>query len=288
MKAIIIGADGQLGTDLMRVIPAPSRIPLTVKDIDITERPRVYEVLRKIPCDIIINTAAYNDVDAAEENPEVAFSVNFFGVKNIADFCSETQTALVHFGTDFVFGKDAERKKPYAEEDREAPVNIYGISKLCGEKYVQARLARYFVIRTAVLYGTAGLLGKGGNFIETMIRLGRTQPEVRVVSDQFVSPTYSRNLAECLWDLVQTKKFGLYHMVSTGGCSRYEFVKKMYDILSLDARCISVRTGETPARARRPAYSILDNSKYNSLGLRPMRGWEENLRLYLAEKGYLK
>lgn len=288
MNIAIIGANGQLGTDLMKVISKSKVTPLTHDDIEITNRESVFSVLQKIKPHTVINAAAYNDVDGSEDNPVKAISVNALGVNIIADACRALDAIMVHFSTDYVFGADTERKHPYTENDREGPLNMYGISKLCGEKMVMAKIKKYFLIRTAVLYGAAGLLGKGDNFVETIIRKGREQGTVNIVNDQYISPTYSRNLAECVYEIIQTENYGLYHMVSGGACTRYEFAKKIFELMALPVTCVGVSSDAFITRAKRPNYSVLDNTKYNHMGLGTMCSWEENIKEYLREKKYIR
>lgn len=287
MKILLIGVQGQLGSDLKKFIPRDQLVPLTHDDIEIKDRQSVFSCLREYPESIVLNTAAYNRVDDCETHFPEAFAVNVYGVNHLADACLEYNSILVHLSTDYVFGRDRFRKKPYTEDDREGPVNMYGASKLAGENLVLYKLKRYFIIRTSGLFGAAGLSGKGVNFIETMIRLGREKGRVQVVNDQRLTPTYTKHLAENIWRLIQTDAYGLYHITSQNECSWYELAKKTFQFLKMDVECLPCTSKEFPTPAERPKYSALENARLQKLGLDTMKTWEEGLLEYLSEKGYL-
>jgi len=287
MKVLLIGANGQLGTDLQKVLPGDDLVPLTHREIEVKDRESVLACLRAHRPDVVLNTSAFHQVDICEKQAEEAFAVNSVAVGHLADACVEAKAALVHLSTDYVFGADAHRQSPYHEEDREAPINVYGVSKLAGEKILQSRLRRHFIVRTSGLFGVAGSSGKGGNFVELMIRLGREKGKVKVVHDQALSPTYTLNLAENIRALMVTDHYGLYHCTSQGECSWYEFACTIFEQLGMRVECTPCTSEEFPTRARRPAYSALDNRKLEETGLNRMNSWEENLRRYLIEKGHL-
>jgi len=287
MKIALIGADGQLGTDLSRVISANKNlelIPLIQKDLDVRYQSVIVNVLTKINPDVVINTAAYHKVDEVEDNPEEAFLVNGIAVKNLAEWCASKDKTLVFISTDYVFGRERGRKLPYEEIDRTNPVNVYGISKVAGE-YFATMCPKHYVVRTSGLFGTAGAMGKGGNFIETMLRLAK-DGKVRVVSDQVLSPTYTFNLAQQIVKLLDAP-YGLYHAVSEGKCSWHEFATEIFRQTNTEVECTSVLSGEFPTRAERPKYSVLDNKKLRDLKINIMRHWKESLKEYLIEKGHL-
>lgn len=287
MKILIIGADGQLGTDLCSVIPKEEQIPLTIKDIDITNKEQTLEVIKKHSPDVVVNTAAYHNVDQAEDNKKQAFAVNADGTKNVAEACKEVGATLVHISTDYVF--DGEKGKPYLETDQTNPLSEYGKSKLAGEKNVEAILRNYFMVRSTGLYGVAGCLGKGGgNFIEGMLKRAQTQPELKVVTDEILCPTYTLDLAKKINELIRTKHYGLYHIVNQGSCSWYYFASKIFELLGKKIVIHKV-TGDTfKAKAKRPKYSVLENANLEKIGLNDMRPWPEALKAYLIEKGHLK
>ncbi len=262
MRVVILGGKGQLGFDLMRTAPEGFEvIPLGRKDLDITDREQVFEKLKGLKPDFVINSAAYVKVDAAEDETEQAFAVNAAGVKNVVDYCAETDVPLLHVSTDYVFdGKKA--GKPYEENDVPNPVNIYGNSKLAGEYVVKNYLKKFYIVRSSSLYGVVGASGKGGNFPYAILNRAKKGESLRVVDDIFMVPTYTRHLAEAIWELI-TKKypFGLYHLVNEGYCSWYEFAKTLVELAGFDAEITPVKHTEFPTKARRPLWSVLKNTK---------------------------
>lgn len=289
-KVALIGANGQLGTDIYKVFSSDrffETVPLTTKEIDITDLNLTKKVLTEIRPQIVINTAAYHRVDEVEDNPDRAFLVNATAEKNLAEFCQSRKWSLVFISTDYVFGLDQKRKKPYIETDAPGPINVYGVSKLAGEYLTRFNCQRHFVIRLCGLFGVVGSLGKGGNFVETMIRLGKEKGEVKVVNDQILTPTYTKNIAENLKELLKTDYYDLYHMTSEGQCSWWQFAVEIFKLLKMKVKCHSVTSDVFKTRAKRPFYSVLENYNLKKLGLNKMRDWKENLKLYLQEKGYL-
>jgi dTDP-4-dehydrorhamnose reductase len=287
MKALIIGADGQLGTDLQKVIPVSESIPLTISDIDVTDKDSVAKVIAKHKPDVVINTSAYHRVDDCEDHDQIAFSVNAFGVKNLCLACREIDAALVHISTDYVF--DGNKGKPYTEDDCPNPGTVYGISKLAGEFYARYMLKKYFVVRTCGLFGVAGCLGKGGgNFIETMLKLAKEKPVLRVVADQIVGPTYTFDLARKINELIRTRHYGLYHITNKGECSWYDFAKKIFELSGTSVKLEKATTSEFKAKATRPAYSVLEHKNLKKLGMDDLRTWDKALKAYLDEKALLK
>ncbi|MBU1027366.1 MAG: dTDP-4-dehydrorhamnose reductase [Candidatus Margulisbacteria bacterium] len=287
MRILIIGADGQLGTDLVKVIPKEEQIPLTIKNIDITNREITLQEIKNHQPDIVINTAAHNHVDKCEEEFALAFEINTYGVKYLAEACKATNSCLVHISTDYVF--DGKKGKPYVETDQPNPQSIYAISKYAGEQIVKYSLDKYFIIRSTGLYGTAGCLGKGGtNFVESILKLAATQPELKVVTDEILSPTYTLDLAKQIYELVKTNKYGLYHAVSHGSCSWYDFAVKIFELLGRKIKITKTTAAELKAAAKRPGYSALKNAALEKISLDKMRPWQEALKAYLIEKGYLK
>jgi len=289
-KIALIGANGQLGTDIIKVFSSDGYyqvIPLTTKEIDITNKELATKVLEKISPDLVVNTAAHHRVDDIEDNPEKAFSVNVIAEKNLSELCLKNNWEIAFFSTDYVFGLDKSRKTPYKETDIPGPISTYGVSKLAGEYVTQFTTPKHFVLRMCGLFGVVGSLGKGGNFIETIIKLGKEKGEVKVVNDQVLTPTYTINVAENLLVLFKTKHYGLFHMTAEGSCSWWEFANEIFKLLKLKVNCIPVSSDEFKARAKRPTYSVLENYKLKRLGLNKMIDWQKGLRLYLEEKRYL-
>ena len=283
MKTLIIGADGQLGTDLLKVLDRKDVIPLTIKDIDITDRDRTIGVIRKHSPDVIINTSAYHRVDDCEDNDALAFGVNAFGVKNLCLASREAGSVLVHISTDYVF--DGMRGRPYSETDCPNPGTVYGISKLAGELYVRYMLKDFFLIRTCGLFGVAGCLGKGGtNFVENMLKLAAQGKTVRVVTDEIVGPTYTLDLATKISQLIKTEHYGLYHVTNSGQCSWYEFAKRIFELTDKKVDLQPATSAEFKSKAKRPAFSILAHDNLKKIGLDDMRTWDRALAAYLEEK----
>lgn len=291
MKTIaLIGSNGQLGTDIQDVFKNDSAfhiVPLTRRDIDVTSIDAASKKLLQIKPDIVINTAAYHRVDEIEDNAGEAFFVNGITQKNLGRLCEKNGWTLVFWSTDYVFGLEKNRKEPYIETSATGPVNAYGVSKLAGEMFTRIYSPKHFVIRVSGLFGTVGSMGKGGNFVELMVKLGKEKGEVSVVNDQVLTPTYTKNIAENLMELLKTNAYGTYHMTSEGQCSWYEFAQEIFQLMKMDVKCNAVDSNTFKTKARRPAYSVLENKALKDLGINKMRDWKENLTLYLREKKYI-
>ena len=283
---MILGAGGQLGSELVNILQDDTLIPLTHMDIEMTDEQQVNSILSSNMPDIVINTAAYHRVDDCEDNVELSFAVNSYAVRTIARICNDLGITFVHFSTDYVFG--GEKKTPYVEDDCPNPHSVYAVSKLAGELFVRNICSRYYLIRTCGLYGAKGVSGKGGNFIETMIRLANGEKPISVVSDQIVTPTYARELAAKVSQLIRTEEYGFYHITNNGGCSWYEFARTIFELTGIDADISPISSSEFGAKARRPAYSVLENRNLKLLGLDDMKFWQDALKEYLEEKGHLR
>jgi dTDP-4-dehydrorhamnose reductase len=283
MKAVVIGANGQLGSDLCRVLTGQdvSVVPLTRQEIDVADSTRVERVLGSIQADVVISTAAFHKVEECEKEAARSFAVNAIGPRNLALACRQNNTVLVHFSTDYVF--DGGQRRPYRETDLPRPLNVYGVSKVAGEHMVRLTWERHFVIRTCGLYGVAGSAGKGGNFVETMLKKGSEDAPVRVVHDQVLTPTFTGDLAEAVSQLIRTGAYGVYHMSAEDECSWYEFARKIFELEKLTVDLKPVSTTEFHSPVQRPAYSVLSKEKLNGLGLR-MPSWEHGLTRYLAAR----
>lgn len=279
MKIVIIGARGQLGTDLVRTKPPGVDLAgFDVDDCDITDRERVRTVLRECRPDLVINAAAYVRVDDAEDHADEAFRINAVAAGNVVRACDELGAAIMYLSTDYVFD-GAKEPLPYDESDRPNPLNLYGISKHAGEFLVGNYTDRHYIVRTASLYGKAGASGKGGNFVYSILNKAGQGGPLRVVDDIVMSPTYARDLAGCLWEMiVQQKPFGLYHAVNGGHCSWYDFARTIVGLSGLSCECLPVSSREYPTRARRAPWSPLVSAK----GIR-LRDWQTGLRAFLEE-----
>jgi dTDP-4-dehydrorhamnose reductase len=285
MKALLIGANGQLGSDIMRTWPPGVVIPFTHADIEVTDRSSVSDVIASQRPDVVINTAAFHNVDVSEDEPERAFAVNAIAPMHVADACREQGSTLVHISTDYVFSGRAGRA--YTEDDLPDAINVYGNSKAAGEQLVRTRLPQHFIIRTSGLYGVAGSSGKGGNFVERMLQLAREGRAINVVNDQSLSPTFTADLAPALYDLVTRAPFGTYHVTNSGSCSWYELARTIFEMTGCGAKLSPTTTEAFGARAVRPPYSVLENQNLARAGIASLRPWRDALHDYLGRKGHL-
>ncbi len=289
MKTVaIIGANGQLGTDLVGVFGARRwRVfPFDLPNFDVTDWAKTRILLGRAKPDLVINTAAYHFLPDCEKHPEIAFEVNALAIKNLANWASEHNIVLMHLSSDYVFGGKL-LSRAYKEEDAVAPQSVYAVSKAAGEWLLRQTCRKYFLIRTSGLFGKAGTAAKGGNFVDKRIEQAMKKETIYMVEDQVLCPTYTKNLAENIELLVGTKKYGLYHMVSRGNCSWYEFTKEILRLTKLKTKLTAVKTDDSKAGVVRPRYSVLSISKLRLLGLSGMNHWKKNLKLYLQEKGYI-
>jgi dTDP-4-dehydrorhamnose reductase len=288
MKIVVIGANGQLGGDLVQALQAHSPtyqvIPLTHADLEVTDPLQVQQALDHHQPQVVVNTAAYHKVDEVESNPERAFAVNAIAPLTLARLCREQDIALLFLSTDYVFGGDQTRTTPYTENDCPAPLNVYGISKLAGEKAIQATWHKHWIVRTSGLYGLRGASGKGGNFVELMLRLAHEGKDIRVVDDQRLSPTYTKELARGLVMLIEQAPYGLYHLTCSGECSWYEFALKIFELSNLHPNLQPTTSAEFKTTARRPHYSVLANQALREAGLPPLKDWQAALAEYLAQR----
>jgi dTDP-4-dehydrorhamnose reductase len=286
LKIALIGSNGQLGTDMMKYFTdkGEEMTGLTQDDIDVCFMDKCEPVLLKIKPDLIINTAAFHQVDLCEDEGDSAFSVNSVGVKNLCNICLTLDVPLMHFSTDFVFGADKKRTKPYNEDDCPGPISLYGISKLAGEYVIKYMLKKYFLVRSCGLYGYAGSFGKGSNFVDMMISLAREGKKIKVVSDQILTPTFTKDMTEKLYELIRTGSYGLYHMTSTGECSWYYFAVEIFKIYGINADISPTSSSEYIAKAQRPFYSVLDNKNLREAGIKDFRHWKEALKDYIDTK----
>jgi dTDP-4-dehydrorhamnose reductase len=285
MRALLIGSNGQLGSDLCRIW-SDDLIALPEEALDVCDRDQAHDVIRREAPDLVINTAAYHRVDECETNAARTFEVNTLGAKNVADAACEVGSAVMFISTDYVF--DGEKGSPYVEEDMPRPLSVYGASKVAGEHLVRQSNAKHYIVRSSSLFGVAGALGKGGNFVETMIRKAREGEPLRVVDDQVSVPTLTWDLAQKLSELAKTERFGLYHITNGGQASWCRFAEKIFELTGLRPSLTAITSDELAAPARRPRFSVLENRAAKAAGLPPLRSWEEALEAYLREKGHLQ
>jgi dTDP-4-dehydrorhamnose reductase len=274
LKILITGANGQLGRCLQDVAEKYSGYDFhfkTSKELDITKKEQINSLFTDEKFDYCINCAAYTAVDKAETDQENAFLVNAEAVRYLAEACKFKNTILIHISTDFVF--DGSKTTPYTEEDVPNPINVYGASKLKGEQYVQDILAHYFVIRTSWVYSKYG-----HNFVKTMLRLGAEKEELNVVDDQLGSPTYAGDLAEAIMKIISLNgtNYGTYHYSNEGAISWYDFAKEIFDTKGMTIKVNPLLSKAYPTPAKRPAYSVMDLSKFNQLIDIP--SWKKSLK----------
>jgi len=283
-RYVVIGATGQLGSDLVRTFDRPGELtPLSTRDVDILDPAATRSTLEALRPTCVLNTAAYNLVDRAEEDGRSAFALNAEAVGSLADVCQSIGARLVHFSTDYVF--DGAKRTPYLETDPPRPLSVYGESKLAGERLALERCERAVVFRVCGLFGLAGFLGKGkGNFVETMLRFGREGRPLRVVSDQVLCPSYTLDLARKVWAVLPKATHPVYHLTNAGQTSWYDFARRSLELAGVAADLTPVTAAEYGARARRPAYSVLAHANLAALGEDDLRPWDQALVAYVAER----
>lgn len=283
VKVAVLGSDGQLGSDLVKALKDFEVLSYTQQDIEVTD-PTSIEKLEEARPDVIINTAAFLKVDACEDGPFKAFNVNAVGSKNVAQVCKVIGCTYVYISTDFVF--DGNKGDAYLESDYPCPINTYGISKLAGEQYAKIS-ERHYIIRGSSLFGVAGAMGKGGNFVETIIKKSMNNEEIKVVDDIIMSVNYTIDAAEMIKTIISKDlPYGIYHIANAGHCSWHEFSKAILEMLGIKAKLTSIKVKDLAQKARRPKFSVLRSERLCDFGLE-MRPWEEALRSYLREKGHL-
>lgn len=280
MKIVITGADGQLGravtARLREPRPVPRTvIPLTRRELDIADRATI-ETLAALRPDVVLQCAAMTDVDGAARDPAAAFRVNGFGAQNVALACQRCGAALVYLSTNEVF--DGKKQAPYLEFDATHPINVYGKSKLAGEWYTQHLLEKFYIVRTAWLYGRGG-----GKFPDKILELAARQPALSVVRDEIGSPTYVPDLADALAQLIETEQYGIYHLVNAGACSRYEWAVEILRMADVPRPVKPIMLAEYPRASTPPPNGALENfaaATWLNLRLRP---WQEALAAFFEK-----
>ncbi|MDG6223095.1 MAG: dTDP-4-dehydrorhamnose reductase [Candidatus Bathyarchaeota archaeon] len=284
MKIAIIGSNGQLGTDLVKIFETNHEVvPLTHKDIEVADYASCM-VLKKHQPDVIVNTAAFHKTDQCEEDSLKTFSVNTLGARNIATISKEINAISVYISTDYIF--NGKKNKPYAEKDIPKPINTYGISKLAGECFTSQN-PKHYILRIASVFGQAGASGKGGNFVETMITKAKNNDPIAVVDDMWMSPTYTKDAGEILKGMLELKiPFGVYHATNEGYCSWYQFAQEIFRLTGLTPDIKPIKTDPNYGKAKRPVFSGLTSTKLCKHKLEP-RNWKKALNAYLVEKGHI-
>ena len=285
MKIVVIGSNGQLGSDLVKSLQGRHEaMALRHSDIEVTDYSSC-AVLKKHNPDVVINTAAFHKTDQCEEEPLKAFQVNAIGAQNVAKTCSEVGATSVYISTDYVF--DGKKDNPYTENDSPNPINTYGISKLAGELHTK-QSPRHYIMRVASLFGVAGASGKGGNFVENMIAKAKNGKPVNVVNDMWMSPTYTKHASIAIVKIIEQElPFGIYHVTNQGSCTWFEFAQEIFSLLGLNPKLTPVETSQLQYKAKRPRYSALRSIELAGHGIQ-MPKWNLAISDYLTEKGHIE
>ena len=290
MKVLVFGSTGQLGTEIIKTLGKGrsdlGKLPeiynncivegVSSQIIDITQSMDVINHIIKSKPDVIINCAAYTNVDACEDNKDAAFKVNALGAKNIASASEKIGAKLVHVSTDYVFDKN--RNKPYCEYDLPAPKSVYGNTKYLGEQFVREFCSRYFIVRTSWLYGYIG-----NNFVKTIMRVGREKDFIKVVNDQIGNPTNAVDLVYHIFKISASEEYGVFHCTGLGECSWFDFASRIIDYSGIKAEVIPCTTVEFPRPAKRPLYSSLDNLMLRCTVGDEMRSWDVALNDFIDQ-----
>jgi len=288
MRILITGAGGQVGSQLINILnkgrseigEIPNQlkdaevIGKTSKDLDISNLDNVKRTISKLKPDVVINAAAYTNVDACETNEELAFRVNAFGAKNLAVSCEEIGSKLVHISTDYVF--NGEGNIPFNENNEPSPQSVYGKSKYMGDKFVSKFSSKYFIVRPSWVYGY-----NGKNFVYSIINYAKAMGNLKVVNDQIGNPTNAEDLSHHILKLITTEKYGVYNCSGRGECTWYDFACKIIELSKIQCTVTPCSSNEYPTQAKRPTYSSLNNTKLEIAVGNEMRHWEEALKAFI-------
>jgi dTDP-4-dehydrorhamnose reductase len=274
LKILVTGANGQLGQELTKIIPGQGRevAALSRSELDVADPAAVERAVETHSPELVINAAAYTNVDGSETEAGTAYAVNALGPRNLAQSCERRGCELLHLSTNYVF--DGASERPYEPFDLPNPISAYGRTKLAGEEYVKHLSSRWYLIRTA------GVYGEGHNFVRTMLRVARERDVLKIKDDEFISPTYARDLAEGIAEVIETGLYGLYHLTNSGSCSWYEFAEEIFSLSGTEIQVLPIPTSEYPLPAARPANGVL-----SALGGPSLRHWREALANYLEREG---
>ena len=278
-KTLVIGANGALGSDLIKVLDQP--VAAVHSDFDICDEQAAADFIKNSGVRAVVNTAAFHRVPDCETQYKEAFEVNVIGVRNLAKICAEQNIHLCHISTDYVF--DGSLARPYREDDMPCPLSIYGISKLAGEMALAAYGENWSVVRSCGLYGKVPTRAKGGNFINTMIRLGKTKDRITVVDDEIVCPTYTYDLARGIDALLKARGTGIYHITQSGQTTWFDFTRVIFDFFGFETELAPIKASEFQSVVKRPPYSILDNSRFEEKTGFSLPDWKDALLRHLKE-----
>lgn len=276
MKVLVTGVKGQLGYDVVNELTKRGieAVGVDIDEMDITDAESVNTVIGEAAPDAVIHCAAYTAVDAAEDNIDICRKVNKDGTQNIANVCKKLDCKMVYISTDYVF--DGQGERPWEPDDKQDPLNVYGVTKYEGELAVSKTLDKFFIVRIAWVFGV-----NGKNFIKTMLNLAKTRDSLTVVNDQFGSPTYTYDLAKLLVDMVQTEKYGFYHATNEGICTWYEFACEIFKTAGVDIKVSPCTSDQFPAKAKRPSNSRMNKDKLTQNGFDKLPAWQDALSRYI-------
>ena len=283
MRIGIIGANGQLGSDLVKAFSGHEVVAWTRADFDVRDPERVADHIASAHPDAVINTAAFHKTDACEDDPAQTFAVNAIAAQTVARACQRSGAAVVFISTDFVFGGD--KHTPYTEDDRPGPLNVYGVSKLAGEQLTASASERHYIVRIASVFGVAGSSGKGGNFVESMLAKAKREEPITVVDDVTMSPTYAADAAATIKALLETQAHpGIYHATNAGACSWFAFTAEILRQAAIKADLRATTIASTRTKAPRPRNSALTSTRLNAAGIPAPRAWQAALSAYLSAR----
>lgn len=287
-RAVVFGASGQLGVELVRELKSRQYevAAWSRNQADITDRAAVENALASFDAQVVLNAAAYNQVDVAENEPQAAFLVNALAVRNLALACRQIDAKLVHFSTDYVF--DGTATRPYVEEDPTHPLGAYAVSKLAGELYAQAYLDTALIVRTSGVFGPGGLATARGNFVEMMLRMAGSSQPIRMVEDHFASPTFAPFLAARTLDLVERGQSGIFHAGGGTPISWFDFAQMIFEVAGLQPALHRTSEREYRTPARRPKYSPLSNARMEHAGVDPMPPLRQAVESYFEARNRAK
>ncbi len=273
MKVLLTGAGGQLGMELAAMLPERGHevVALDRQGLDVAETEAVEGTIEEHTPEVVVNAAAYTNVDGCEEAVDLAYSVNALGPRNLAQACERQGCELLHVSTNYVF--DGRGERPYEPFDPPNPISAYGRTKLAGEEHVMRLTKRWFVVRSS------GVYGRGHNFVRTMLRVAGERDLLEVKDDEFISPTYARDLAEGIAGIVEGGRYGLYHLTNAGSCSWYEFAREIFRLAEIETEVVPIPGSGYPLPAARPANGVL-----SSVGSPKLRHWSEALADYLEQE----
>lgn len=282
MKMLVMGHKGMLGSDLMAVLGRDHEVSgVDAGEFDITSAADCLRVIGEFNPAVVVNAAAYTDVDGCETNREACFAVNAEGVRNVALACRDRGAKVVHYSTDYVF--DGTKMEPYLEDDPCRPINAYGASKRKGEEHLIETVENHLLIRTAWLYGR-----QGKNFVKAILAKAREEGVLRVVDDQVGSPTCSHDLAQATKILIELDCRGTYHVTNRGVCSWYQFAQRILEFAQVSGVTVEpIKSHELDRKAARPAYSVLSNRKFMDATKKTMRPWQVALNDYLTGQSHI-